>query len=193
MGEGLLLFKMEDQDRQEALKHWRDKIQRDHGYRASWISKKKIIYFPQVCRDNVTSRNRNEAVGLIKEFEDQVKRDQRMSKEERGACSNLLSDHLKQRLGEIAGQGPSLTDVREALRSAKGGAGLDQWSAHDVKLASAVPKMLRLVYANFSLWTSACKTLSCLKRVKLVYIPKDTKIERGAIAVLIISDEIPGC
>ena len=77
------LKRLEEEDKETAMKSWKNRIVSDLSYRSSWITEKRVSYYPQVEFSERTSRTKLEAVDLIKQVDDSLKRTIMMTKSER--------------------------------------------------------------------------------------------------------------
>ena len=177
------LHKLENEDRERAYVRWRRKIASDYSYRANWINKKKISYYPQVQNDHRTSTSKPTAVDLIQEFDKNLKSTVAMTPQQRQCRAQEIAQFLSQYQGRVHGRELNLDDLRKAIKNAKGGPGLDQWSSYEIKLLAKNPEFLREIGRNFKQWIDLGVTPTSLAEFKVTYIPKANKVSKGVINI----------
>ena len=177
------IMKLENEDKELAYRRWRRKIVADTTYRANWINKKKISYYPQVQHQGRTSTSKPTAVELIKEFDMNLKNNVLMNDDQRRQTVREIAHHLHNYRDRVQGRAPNLNDLQHAISKAKGGPGLDQWNHFEIKLLAKIPEFLNEIGQNFKLWADLGITPSILAEVKVTYIPKASKIPKGAVNI----------
>lgn len=175
------LLKLEDQDKDAAITLWKQRISKDRGYRCNWVTKKKISYYPQVLHNDQISSTKAMAVRFIKEFDDEMKQQIAMSDAERAKRIQEITEHYAPYKPQLKGRGPNMTDFCKALKRAKGGPGLDQWCSTELRQLAKIPILSREIAKRIQLWISLQKTPGILKQIKLVYLPKVSKIGRAHV------------
>ena len=136
------IMKLENEDKELAYRRWRRKIVADTTYRANWINKKKISYYPQVQHQGRTSTSKPTAVELIKEFDMNLKNNVLMNDDQRRQTVREIAHHLHNYRDRVQGRAPNLNDLQHAISKAKGGPGLDQWNHFEIKLLAKIPEFL---------------------------------------------------
>eukprot|EP00438_Fugacium_kawagutii_P026557 Skav203815 [mRNA] locus=scaffold1236:454163:457375:- [translate_table: standard] len=177
------LLQMEEQDKKKALTSWKQRIKHDVKYRADWLAKKRVSYYPQVVHGTSCSSNKLEAATLIKQFDDEMKDELYMTGSHIHDCAKEMSDYLKMKFSGINGSSPSSSELIKAIKKCGGGPGLDQWTASELKWILSLPHLLDELFLNYKIWFDTALVPASLRETKVTYIPKENKIVDGVCKV----------
>lgn len=91
------------------------------------------------------------------------------------SAASELSEHWRNKLNNMqsGGKKPDTAGLIRALKKAKGGSGLDGWTANDVHLFARSEAIVESLQDQYLLWEDAGIAPTVLKQTKISFIPKD--------------------
>lgn len=170
--------KFESDTKQDAYKSWRNRMS-DPTQKSAWLKKNKISHHPNVEHEGKISTNKLEATTCLFESWESLHKQNEMTETERQTLISDLTPFYERKFKNVKGSGPTKAIFQKILQKSKGGAGLDQWSSHELRNLSAVPVLVEMIWNCMQGWTEWQKTPSILKEVKMVFIPKVGRICKG--------------
>ena len=69
-----------------------------------------------------------------------------MTETERQTLISDLTPFYERKFKNVKGSGPTKAIFQKILQKSKGGAGLDQWSSHELRNLSAVPVLVEMIW-----------------------------------------------
>eukprot|EP00438_Fugacium_kawagutii_P004781 Skav203118 [mRNA] locus=scaffold447:584071:586794:+ [translate_table: standard] len=167
------LKKIENESKNAALNIWKKQMREDVGKRSNWIEKKKTSFSPSVGTPDDHSRSKDEAVQKFKDHIEELHRKVEWEEDELRLRTSELKEFYRSKFrGKVDRGGMEIEMLKKTIGKSNGTAGLDQWSAEELKVLAQSDAALETVFEAMQMWMEFETTPEIVKETKMVYIPK---------------------
>ena len=158
----------------EAIKGWKKNMCTNITAKTAWINKKGNKLSPSIDAGDHVTATKMQAAEVLYDYWGQLWANQKWTEEETPEKVQKLVDRLKGPIEKlkIGGGRPSLEIFRKQLGGIKGCAGIDGWSAEELKVVATSEAAAADIWSAMERWETFCAVPSPLKHCKLVHIPK---------------------
>ena len=167
----------ENETKIEAIKSWKKNMCTNITAKSAWINKKGSKLSPSIDAGGTVTSTKMQAAEVLYGYWEQLWANQRWTEEETPGKIERLVAKLKGPIENVKiGKGrPSLAIFRKQLGGVKGCAGIDGWTAEELRVIASSEAASQAIWSAMERWEAFAAVPNPLKHCKLVHIPKKEK------------------